>query len=99
MHIQVREYERHLSATVNDDYYATDALTIKDVNPTPSPIDEEIARLRLACEDYRTQIRLLKAQHAEELLAYKKKVQREYEAASQKFRDDSMIIAREKQKI
>jgi len=60
---------------------------------------EEISRLKMMCTDYATQMRMMAASHERDLNAYKLKVQAQYEEASKKFRQDSAIIANERQKI
>ena len=45
------------------------------------------------------QMKMMAAKHQRDLNDYKLKVQAEYEAASQKFRQDSAIIANERQQI
>ena len=62
-------------------------------------VAEEVNRLKMMCADYVTQMRMMAESHERDLNNYKLKVQAEYVKASEKFRQDSAIIANERQKI
>jgi len=97
--LTIREYSNRISATISETNQ--DKKIENPDNKTSSffHLEEEVKRLENLCQDYRAQIKAIRTKTDTDLVNYKIKLENEFRVASNEFRENSLRITEQKQKL
>ena len=99
VNLTIREYSNRISATISETN--KDKIVKKSDNKTSSVfhLEEEVKRLENLCQDYRAQIKAIRTKTDTDLVNYKIKLENEFRVSSNEFRENSLRITEQKQKL
>jgi len=98
--LTIREYSNRISATISETE-KDKKVEKQDANKSDSifHLEEEVKRLENLCQDYRAQIKAIRKKSDTDLVNYKIKLENEFRVSSNEFRENSLRITEQKQKL